>query len=355
MKQQSFLSLMGAGVILALVVVGILGCEPSVSDDATIIITGRVLDEDGNPAEGEVVELWKSDLPTFDFDALLGVAIAAGTPFRTMTTDENGEFRFELNGADANTSGGTFAAYFAVTTVRGDDRIQAVASNEFQFSNQDLTENLPDLQYWGAGEAAVGADGVDFTWGASPTAPESGIYNVVVHDTWLDGTSETSYSLSNLALNPADNEHYFHVISLGEDVRYRTSFTAFSATNEAGGGIDYRQVDNNNISAVDCLGNNLFDLVDGDYMSQDGREDFGTSDVEGAQCLTITLPEATTVSDIVVHNGTIFFAAEASVEIAIRAHADDEFTVVDTYAGNTTDFSTRTTGTFRVSMPRSRR
>lgn len=310
---------------IALAVVALAAaCEPPVSNEASLTVEGRLLGVDGEPMANQTVKLWKSDIPLFEENLLLGVAIEAGTPFRTVTTDAQGRYTFELKGAEANTGGQRFAAYFAVSADQGSDKSLAVASPQFSFSNQDLNQSIPDLQFWDDGAVAVEGEQMSFSWGATPTGADGQEYILVVDEgIWSEGTSGKELALPTGAL-PADKDtHRFLVLALRDGIRYRTSYKTFTASNPRGAGLDYKQVDNNNISATDCDGNNLFNLNDGQFAGAEGEENFQTSPGDAARCVNISLKEPTALSDLFVHNGWITGLENASVTISARPEGGD--------------------------------
>jgi hypothetical protein len=269
---------------------GALGCEPPVSDEATLTITGRVLNADGTPAANQKVDLYKSDLPLFESDTLIGYSIAVGTPFQTAQTDADGNYRIVLSGAEANTSSQKFAAYFGVSVTQGSDRQLAVASYSFQFSNQDLSEALPEMRFWDSGAVAVEGEELTFTWDAPPTPTRSGEVHVALPGVWLDAVEGGRYSLSTLALPFEGEAQGFELIAVSDQLRYRTSLKPFTASNPRGAGLDYSQPLNNNISGTDCEGKNLFDLNDGIFAGDSGVELFGQSTRDGARGVQGGLP-----------------------------------------------------------------
>lgn len=110
----------------------------------------------------------------------MDATIQAIQPYRTTRTDASGYFEFSLSGSEANTAGQGFAANFAVAAVRGTDRQLAVASRQFQFSNNDLREDVSDMRFWDAGAATVAADAVTVSWDAPPGGGDGGEHCVII-------------------------------------------------------------------------------------------------------------------------------------------------------------------------------
>lgn len=314
----------------------VLSCEPPVSNDATIQISGVILNEDGSPAEDATVKLWRNDLALFDNDGFTGIMIESGTPYKTATTNAEGEYSFSFNGAQANSSGGSFAAYFTVTTTR-ENTIESVATNPHQFSNQNLSWNIPDMQYWNDVTVTLEGETISLEWGSAPNAQTDTRYYVWGDSFWTDGVSENTYELSTLALPVnGDGSESFHIMSLEGSLRYRTNAQVVEASNPRGSGIDYRQPANNNIHATDCDGGNLFDLNDGEINEV---ERFQTSSEEGTHCVIITLAESTHLSDLLVHNAMVYDDENANVEYAYQNDEVSDFTVFATEPAFQTDFS----------------
>ena len=316
------------------------GCIPPVSDETEVKITGRVLNEDGTPAAGQEVKLWKSDVPLFDSHLIVGIMIDTGNPFRTRTTDADGTFSFVLPGDQVNSGNQRWAAYFAVTVSKGNGDL-AVATYDFHFSNQKLTEDLPDMQFWDAGSVEEQGGELQFSWEASPTVPSGSRYHLAVaKGTWFGASSQNSMNLSTLVLEPGADTHHFQLISLGDQLRYRTSLHAFSAQNPIGEGLDYKQPELNNVSALDCVGNNLFEINDGVFDGQEHIEYFNQSANDGAKCLEITLAEATVIGDMLVQNASVYGLDNAQVDIFYRDVIDGDWVLLDSQSGRQTDFNT---------------
>lgn len=312
----------------------IIGCSP-VSDEARLAITGTVLNDDGSPAADQLVELYKADLPILDSDWFLATVIQGATTYRTVRTNSEGYFEFSMDGAEANTAGQGFAANFTVAVVRGDDRQLSVASQQFQFSNNDLREDLPDLQFWDGVTTAVSSDSVDISWIAPPVGAE--VHVALPGGVWLDATGDGSMDLPLTLLPPTETSHDVVLFAVSGDLRYRTSVHAFEAANPLGAGIDYRDRETN-ASALDCAGGNVFDLNDGVYSEIQGQGSHLFADnTDGEHCIIIDLQGTRTVEHVSIHGGNITGLEDATVEVSVR-EGDGEWTLVDSVEGRTTAF-----------------
>lgn len=317
------------------IVLAALACEPAVSDDATVTVDGRALNVDGTPLADQEVSLWRSAVPLFDSDGAVGLLIDVGTPFRTVKTDAEGRYHFELSGSQANAGQAAWAAYFAVTITQGSDKMLGVASDEFHFSNQDLAHALPDMQLWDAGDVTIADDSLVFSWDPTSTPDDLDAYLLNVDGgIWGEFTQAQSITASTLVLPSDATTHRFQVVALGNKLRYRTSFKTFEASNPRGAGIDYKQADAGNISATDCVGGNLFDLNDDAFAGAGNVEQFNTSPGDAARCVNITLGGTYAVEDIVIHNGWVDGMDKAQVTISAR-EGDGEWQILDTQEGST--------------------
>ncbi|MFT6397753.1 MAG: hypothetical protein ACJAYU_002508 [Bradymonadia bacterium] len=312
----------------------VIGCSP-VSDEARLTITGTVLNEDGSPAADQLVELYKADLPILDSEWFLAAVIQGSTTYRTIRTGSDGYFEFSLGGAEANTVGQGFAASFTVAAVRGEDRQLSVASQQFQFSNNDLREDVPDLQFWDGVNTAVDADSVDVRWIAPPVGAE--VHVALPTGVWLEATEAGSLDLPLTLLPPGETSHEVLLFAVSGDLRYRTSVHTFEAINPLGQGIDYRDPDTN-ASALDCAGGNIFDLKDGVYADTQGQgSHLFADDTGGEHCVIINLQGNRAVDHVTIHGGNIIGLQDATVEVSVR-EGDGEWTVVDILDGRMTAF-----------------
>ncbi len=328
--------LLASAALLAMAV----ACEPAVSDDAEVTISGRVLDDSGAPLAGAEVKLWKSAIPVFELDAVLAAVLDAddSDPFRTTTTATDGSYSFTLTGADANNVGGSAAAYFAVSTQRGDGQ-SAVASDSFLFSNVDLVEDVGDMQFWSGGSATSDAGSVDFVWDDAPTAPSGGAYNIAIRDRWFSPSTGNAASLPTEVLDPDATSAEYQFVAISSGFRYRTALQTLTY-DPPQAPIEYTQTDNNNISAVDCEGQNLFDLNDGEVVGVENVEFFQSASATGRKCFTITLREEAEVSKIVIFNAGILNFEGAAVEAEVRGPGETEFVSIGTIDRTTNDFDT---------------
>jgi hypothetical protein len=318
-----------------LLVLAALACEPPVSDDATVTVDGRALDTEGNPLADQEIKLWRSGVPLFDSDGAVGILVDIGQPFRTVKTDAEGRYHFELSGAQANTGQAAWAAYFAVTMTQGSDKMLGVASDEFQFSNQNLSKAIPDMQLWDAGSVTVTDETLTFEWDPTATPEDLDAYILGVDGgSWAEFTTANSLSVSTKVLPAQGTTHRFQVVALGNTLRYRTSFKTFEASNPKGAGIDYKQTDNNNRSATDCVDGNLFDLNDGEFAGAGNVEHFNTSAGDAARCINIDLGAAYALSDILVLNGWVDGLDKAQVTISAKS-GEGDWELLDTQEGST--------------------
>lgn len=322
----------------AMLVAGTVGCDEPVSDDATISATGEIVEADGTAAEGQNVELYKSDISLFNNDLVLGAALQGLQPFREQNAAADGSFAFNMTGADANGSGGGFAAFFALVVQRGAVGGLAVATNEFQFSNQNLDMEFGEIQFWD--DFTVNADdGLKFSWATSPTPPREGLYNANVTDRWMELAEGNNVTIDPRVLARDATTAKAQMYSLGADRRYRTEVKEFTYDASAlPDPIDYKDAENNNRSGTNCGDADLFDLNDGLVVGEAGVENF--QNVSPANCVQITLPERTLVDSIILYNATVLNYQNAALNVEIRDGVDAEWTVVATFAPRSNDFST---------------
>lgn len=325
-------------VIGALLIAGTFGCDDPVSDDAAISASGTVLETDGTAAGGQNVELYKSDLSLFNNDLVLGTVLQTTEPFREQSASADGSFAFDMTGSDANGTGGGFAAFFALVVQRGAVGGLAVATNEFQYSNQTLDKDFGEIQFWD--DFVVTSDsGLDFSWSSSPTSPREGLYNANVVDRWMALSDGNNVVLDPRVLSRDATTAQAQMFSLGNDRRYRTTVKDFSYdTSSLPEPIDYTDADNNNRSATNCGDADLFDLNDGLVVGADGVEDF--NNVSPANCVQIALRERTSIDSIILYNATVLNFQGATLNVEIRDGSEADWTIVATFEQRTNDFST---------------
>jgi len=348
------LVVLSAAFLAALVV----GCFPPVSDEATVVVEGRVMDADGTPAVGITVRLYKTPLNTIGADWVAGTIVNAdANVFMDTVTDAEGRYLFEFSGADANANNQAWAAYFMVYVIHPDDldNQQAVASREFHFSNQHLTETIPDMTFWDLPEGAVtiDEDNLTITWDETEQAPEDGEYLVIVGDgTWVEEVAGTGLTLPLTVLEPcadpvsdpadcvARTDHRVQLVSLSDDLRYRTSEVHFTAENPEGLGVWFPRGENNRAAAT-CSGKNVFDVNDGKFSGANAVArlvaDEGLT-VDDVRCIVVDLGAEHAVDEIWVHNGLVWNAPKAKIEIALGLEdpdtaADDAWTPLGTWEG----------------------
>ena len=173
MRLSSIVALVTAALLLA-------GCAASKLDaDATVRVTGTVLDAAGQPARGADVALFKvADIG----EVLVGATLAIGTlgascfvpggpafcqDARKTTTDDSGKFSYSLKGSDtqgsvANARDFDLTAFVGRTTGK-----PQVASVRFKVQRTDL--EVPPLRVWDAqATTAAASGGVRTSWPALP-------------------------------------------------------------------------------------------------------------------------------------------------------------------------------------------
>jgi len=108
-----------------------LGCQLPVSDEATVVVQGRILDTDGTPAAGVSVKLYKSAVATLDADWVVGnIVNKDANAFKEQVTDQDGKYVFEFPGDEANSSNQAWAAYFVVYAIDENDPDNQLAARE---------------------------------------------------------------------------------------------------------------------------------------------------------------------------------------------------------------------------------
>ncbi len=316
-----------------------LACQPPVSDEATVSVSGQVLGLDGTPMANVTVRLVKTELDVLEADWVVGhIANTDKQPFREVETDQEGRYYIEFTGAEANAGNQLWAAYFVAYVISPDDpdRHMAVASDSFQFSNQMLDKEVPDLQLWDipAQGISVGQEFVSVEFNASRIAPEGGRYILHVEGTeWTAEVTGTSYQLPLTVLEPClepviddpaqctpKTEHRLQIISLAPGVRSRTAWHSFTAQNPRGLGVWYRGEDNT--SGHTCSGLNLYDLHDGKFSGKNAVQvlDQGMT-AQDFRCLQIDLLQEFIVDEVILHNAAIWFHKQARIKFLATAVA----------------------------------
>lgn len=332
------------------------GCVAPVSDEAIVSVEGQVVDIDGTPMRNVVVRLVKSDLNVLDADWVIGAIVNGDAqPFRQVSTDDNGYYYFEFEGAEANSKNQLWAAYFVAYVLypADPDDHMGVATDTFQFSNQNLDVVLDDLAFWDipAGGVTVDETYVHINFDPSEVEPEQGKYLLHVHGTnWTAEVEDTSYSLPLSALEPCQNpvksdegecvpktEHKVQIISLGDGMRYRTAWHTFEAQNPQGMGIWYRDPDNNNASATTCSGKVLFDLNDGKHSGTGAIAQLGNDLLtEDFNCFVIDLQAPHYLEEMYIHGASVWFHKNAFVVIEItmaETPQEEDWTEISQYDG----------------------
>ncbi|GEM_PF-4190166 len=352
----------GTVLLAAVLIAGALfgpGCEPPVSDEATVRAFGVLLNTDGTPAAGVTVRLQKTDALGLDLDVSVGSIVNAdATAFKQVTTDAQGYYEFVMSGAEANVQSGSFASYFFVYAVSPTDLYNqlAVATEAFHFSNQNLDKEMPELRFWDLEPAAVTTNDqtVKVTWADTPVAPKNGRYLVIFgNGSWAQEVDGNSLEIPLTALQPCINPvvdspdkcqplktHAVQVISLAEGIRYRTAAHLFDAENPKGIGVWYRMDQAGDArSAETCSGKAIFDVNDGVFWGPEGtaklvgQEGLSAADL---RCLRVDLGNLHQLSEIWMHNATVLAAEKAIVEVSVTPDDPADPAAVWTVAGQWT-------------------
>lgn len=330
-------------VSLVAVIVGTFGCEDPVSEDAEIAISGEIVRSDGVPASDQPVGLYKSDLPLFTNELVLGTVADNSEPFRSTTADGDGRFGFELTGADANSSGGGSAAYF--TVVAKGQTGQAVATHEFQFSDTDLTEDLGTIDLWNDWSVGLDSSGLALSWSAPRVPPKDGTYQAYVVDRWATSLTGTSATLDPRVLSRDASEATLQLVALSDERRYRAARLVVgydpSSLQEP---VDYADAAHEGRSAVTCTSSeNIFELNDGVVFDIDraANEQDGVAGFEGfeeSDCFEIHLSEPTLVADVFLYNVVIRNLTGATLNVETRNGADAEWQALASYESSAENF-----------------
>lgn len=312
------------------------GCVAPVSDEAIVSVEGQVLDVDGTPMSNVVVRLVKSDINVLDADWVIGAIVNAdNTPFRQVSTDSEGYFHFEFEGAQANSKNQMWAAYFVAYVLypADPDDHMGVATDTFQFSNQKLDIVLDDLAFWDipAGGVTVDDNFVTIDFAPSDVEPEHGKYLLHVDGTdWTAEVEGHTYSLPLTALEPCQNpvkngpeecvpkkEHRLQIISLGDGMRYRTAWYTFEAQNPRGVGLWYRDPDANT-SGSTCSDKVLFDLNDGKHSGAGAVQYLGNGLLtDDLRCFTIDLQQPYYLEEVYIHAASVWFHKNAFIVVEV--------------------------------------
>jgi hypothetical protein len=286
-------------MVAAIGLVVMAGCHLPVDPDAEVFVRGRVLDLDGQPAAGQTIELYKSTTPFWLYGEWLeSILENEGNTFRTTTTDADGQFEIMMTGAEANSPGGGYAAYFAVAVFADSDRQMAVVTEDHFFSNADLIWNLPEMQFWDVGSQVVDQQTLymDFSW---PDLPKNATHDFLfyVNDgdwaQWVDANATSLVELPVEVLNPATSQCSWQVIAWSTGLRYRSDRHTFSNQNI------FSPVDN--ALATDGDGNELPGITDGEYTD---KQYFTEATDKRSVILDLRAPHQVTA--FVVHHAWIF-------------------------------------------------
>ncbi|MCW2786482.1 MAG: LigA protein [Marmoricola sp.] len=201
------LGLVAAGLSLAAA-----GCSfSSVNPDAPVHISGRVLDAAGHPLTHTKVLLFKqADIGEVVFGTVLAVGTLSTVCFlpdppalcekaRTVTTDSDGRYAFDLKGSDTQ---GTLGTASTLNVVFSGPKAQGSTTVSFTAEKADIT--LPDARLWRSGaRTAAGSGGIRLSWRSLPgSAGSHPRYSAQVYDG--DGTALFTQSASggNATVDP---------------------------------------------------------------------------------------------------------------------------------------------------------
>ncbi len=169
----------GVPAVLVAMSLTVFGCSASdVDPDATVRISGRALDAQGRPLSGAKVLLFKQA----DFgEIILGTTLAIGTlsticllpdppavcnKARTVTTDRDGTYEFELKGSDTQ---GTMGTESTLNVVFSGPRAQG--STSVSFTVKDTSVTVPDARLWRAAPQVSDSPGpIRLSWQPLPVA-----------------------------------------------------------------------------------------------------------------------------------------------------------------------------------------
>jgi hypothetical protein len=155
-------------------------CTASKLDaDASVRVTGTVLDASGQPARSADVALFKrADIGEVLVGATLAIGTLGATCFlpngpafcrdaRKAKTDDDGKFAFALKGSDTQGTVGNANDFDLVTSVRRPGRGDLVASVRFKIQREDL--EVEPLRVWDADASVTNESGaIRASW---PTLP----------------------------------------------------------------------------------------------------------------------------------------------------------------------------------------
>ena len=164
--------------VLAAMSLTVTGCSVSdVDPDATVRISGHALDARGRPlADAKVLLFKQADLG----EILVGTTLAIGTlsticllpdppavcnAARTVTTDEDGRYEFELKGSDTQGTLGTESTLNVVFSGR-----EAEGSTSVSFTVKDTSVTVPDARLWKAAPDVSDSGPIRLSWNPLPAA-----------------------------------------------------------------------------------------------------------------------------------------------------------------------------------------
>lgn len=293
--------------------VGVSGCFPPVDEDAEVRLHGTLLDLDGAPMAGAELELYKSSVPFWLYgeDWLEHIFELEGNTFRTVTTDDNGDFEILMTGKDANSPSGNYAAHFALLAFYDGSRELGILTEGHVFSNADLVWGVPEMQFWDVGSVNVDQQTLymDFVWPELPKNPNQEFLFKVNDGDWAQWVSPGATSVSDLpveVLNPATQQCSWQMYAWSTGLLYRS---------------DKHTFDNQNIFnpiAIDIItdgdGNELPGAMDEEYTD---RQYF--SGATDKQSVIVDLGADYEVTAFVVHHAWIFnwWAGTATISTSL--------------------------------------
>lgn len=142
------------------------GCttDSNVAPDADIVLSGKVLLEDGQPVANTLLTMDRSTNSECELGALFG-----DWNWKSVKTDAEGAFTLNLLGADTQNNGNVARCFILRPPKTVKERTMSL-----KFLVQQENVQLPTLQEWGGAPGAAATEqGVNVTFQPVPT-PESG-------------------------------------------------------------------------------------------------------------------------------------------------------------------------------------
>lgn len=187
------------------------GCttDSNVAPDADIVVSGKVLLEDGQPVANTLLTMDRSTNSQCTLGALFG-----DWNWKSVKTDAEGAFTLNLLGADTQNNGNVARCFILrpPTTAKG-------RTMSLNFLVQQENVQLPTLQEWGGAPAAAATEqGVNVTFQPVPT-PEAGAtagsYSVSVKQgssgtLWAEDAAQSGLLLNDSILEDVAAEASVH-------------------------------------------------------------------------------------------------------------------------------------------------